>query len=300
MMRDRGAVLINALVVVLAISAVAVAMLTRSEAARVRALDARNADQLELYLDGIDVFVPQLLDEVVDQVITHTGQIWARRGVTYPIDRGQVAVNIHDMQGRLNINWLSRDDDYTRDLFARVFGELDVPQSLVFAIADFISPSGPQSGGYLARRPGIIPRGGPMSSIQELRAVDGMTDAYFDALQPYVTALPIDTRLNLNTADKIVKAAAIAPLPPELIAEILERDKPIDGMSELRQRAIEILETEDIEDLPFDRLTFASLWFQADLTAMLDGNQQRRVSTFRIEVGETPGVVRQWRRAVYD
>ena len=61
MKRDSGIVLINALVIVLAIAAIAAALLTRAEGARVRAMDAQGAQQLALYLDGIELLVPALL-----------------------------------------------------------------------------------------------------------------------------------------------------------------------------------------------------------------------------------------------
>ncbi len=301
MTRDRGVVLINALVIVLAISAVAAALLARSEAARIRAQGAQSGEQLELYLDAAERLVPDLLGPEREAGLTHPGQAWATAGMRFPIDRGGVALDITDLQGRLNVNWLMHGGDYVDDVFASVFNELGVPLSLLHEIEEFVSHAGPAGAGrYLARRPAVLPRGGPARVLQDLRAVDGMTPRYFALLEPVLAALAVDTRLNLNTAPEIVKKAAIAPLPAEMIPEILQRDTPIRSISELRNRAIEILQTEEIEHLPFERLTVASRWFQADLLARLEDASQRRRVLFFVDISPEMPVQRVMGWAVYD
>jgi hypothetical protein len=267
MSRDRGAVLINALVIVLAISAVAAALLTRSESARIRSSDSQNAHQLSLYLDSAEALVPGLLDEVIDGSAAHLGQAWASDALSFPIDRGSVAVEITDLQSRLNVNWLMRDDAYVQDLFAALFAELDLPQSLLREITEFVAPNGPRSvNDYLSRRPSVLPRGGPLRTLDDLREVTGMT----------------------------------RPFPPLVQTEFLDRDTPILSLSELRERVIEVLETEEIEDLPLDRLSVSSNRFQADLTAELGGLSQRRKLVFRIRPGTERPITRVLRWAVYD
>jgi len=301
MRRDAGVVLINALVVVLAISAVAAAMLTRSETARIRAVNAQATHQLDLYLDAGERLMPVLLQDLTDGTAVHRGQSWASGNLRYPIDRGGVAATLADLQGRPNVNWLMRDDPYVRDLFARVFADLRLPASLLNEITEFVASGGPRSNAaYVARRPAVIPRGGPLRNIVDLREVEGMTPAYFAIVDGALSALPSDTRLNLNTASDAVLKAALAPLPSDLINEILTRTEPIEGMSELRARATEILETEDLDDLPFDYLTFSSRWFEARLTASLDGRTQGRRALFQIKPGEEVPIRQIHRWAVYD
>lgn len=301
MKRDSGIVLINALVIVLAISTVAAALLTRSESARIRAMNATESQQLALFLDGGEMLVPGLLRGVADGGAVHAGQPWAQAGLGYPIDRGRVSVRIDDLQGRLNVNWLSRDDAYARALFEQVFSELGVPRSLLGDIAAYVSIGGPTAlAAYLSRNPPVLPRGGPAGTIDELREVAGMTPELFARLRPVLAALPIDSRLNLNSAPPILLKAALAPFPPEVIAEVLARERPILELSEIRQRTIEILETEEIDDLPLDRLTVSSNWFMADLTAELDRSRQRRQAVFNIDITRSPTIRRVARWAVYD
>ncbi|MCG6902169.1 MAG: type II secretion system minor pseudopilin GspK [Rhodobacter sp.] len=301
MRRDTGAVLINALVIVLAISTIAAALLTRAELARKHGTDAQAGHQLALYLDGIELLMPALLESTTDGSAVHRGQPWARAGLSYPIDRGQVAASIDDLQGRLNVNWLMRDDPYVQDVFAQVFSQLHVPQSLLTAITDYLDSGGSGvTGSYLSRDPPVLPRGGPLALVDELREVDGMTPDLFAILQPVLAALPMNSRINLNTAPDILLQAVLAPLPAEVVGEVLNRETAIQSMSELRQRTVEILETEDIDDLPFDRMTVNSNWFVADLTATLDGLRQRRRAVFFIDVTSGTPINLIYRWAVYD
>jgi general secretion pathway protein K len=287
--------LINALVVVLAIAAIAAALLTRSEAARMRLQAGQNAGQLALYLDAGERLVPQLLREVVADGLAHPGQDWARAH-SFPIDRGTVRIQITDLQGRLNVNWLLASDPYVTE----TFNAANLPQALVLEIADFVSPSGPRGAGYLRRVPPVWPRGGPMAVRDDLLEVDGVTPALFKRLTPYLSALPRNTRINLNTAPEAVKRAVLQPVPAEIAADIVQSTAPLQSISEIRRRASILLETEDLDALQLERMTTTSAWFRADLSAELNGHTQRRVAIFVIEpVNEDP-VRRAYRWAVYD
>ena len=299
MRRDAGAVLINALVIVLVISAIAAGLLTRAEGARVRGAEAQVSAQLALYLDGIEGLLPTLLMEPVEDGAAHLGQSWATQDFTYAIDRGHVTAKLTDLQAGLNVNWLVTPDDYAIDTFELLFGKLGVPLSLVAALADFLAPGGPrQTGAYSERNIPIRPNGGPVATLPELRQVNGMTDAIYAKLAPYLSALPPSARLNLNTAAPQVLRAALVPFPGELITETLARgaDDPMSAMSDFRNRLIEILATEDIDDYPVDRLTAGSDWFGARMVATLEGHDRvRRVVLLRVvEADNTMQVVYRW------
>ena len=301
MRHQAGTVLINALVIVLAISAIAAALLTRAETARVRAGAAQGAAQLAMYLDGGQELVPGLLDEVAEGGAVHDGQTWARGDLAVPIDRGAVAVRLTDLQGRLNVNWLRLGDPYFEDLFGQVFEGLGVPRSLVAELSGYVSDSGPGTlSAYLRRDPPVLPRGGPAVTVDQLSEVQGMTPAHFATLRPVLAALPTDTKLNLNTAPDAVLRAAVQPLPAELAAEILASEEPFESMSPLRQRAMQLLETEEIDHLPLRYFNVGSSWFRAALVAELDGAVQRREVLYAVDPTKQPPVRRRFGWAVYD
>lgn len=305
MRRDRGAVLINALVIVVVISSVTAALLTRAEGARVRGAAGQSAQQMELYLDGAEGLLPTLLRSAkAEKGVVHGGQPWAKQVFRYEIDRGRVSARLVDLQGRLNVNWLSQPgDDYALETFERLFAGIDLPRGLLDAIVDFLAPNGPRNiNDYMDRPKSVQPRGGPVDSLQALRGVEGMTVQHFDVLQRYVSALPFDTKLNLNSAEEPVLRAALRPLPVEQVTGIIadRRKGPLLSISDVRNRTIAILETEEVDDLPFDRLSVGSVWFQARLTAALEQRQKvRQVTLYFDTLNDEPTRV-AYRRAVFD
>lgn len=300
MIRDRGAVLINALVIVVAIAAISAALLTRSERARVRGFHIQQAAQLEQYLDGADALIPGILAQQTEGNPVHLAQAWARGDLQFPIDRGSVSFELSDMQGRLNINWLTREDPFAQDLFRAIFTDLNVPTSLIAEITQFVSSSGPPSSAYLARNPPELPRGGSLAVVEDLRTLDGMTEELFTLIRPHVAALPPDSKLNLNTASPALKTAALKPFPAEVAAEFLQRDAPLQSISELRNRVQEALGTEDLGDLPVDRLTVGSSWFHAEYSARLDDKVAKRRAIIRVDPTSVPAIQKQYVWAVFD
>lgn len=300
MRAERGMVLINALVVVLVIAGVAAGLLTRSEAARTRAGSVVTAQQIGFHLDAAEGLIAKLLaDAGYKGQVVHDEQAWAADTHLYRIGDGQVRFAIADMQGKLNVNWLAGEDPFAEEAFRRLFAELRLSPGLLEEIRDFLAPQGPRSlPTYLRRDMPVQPRGGPVALLEELRDVRGMDREAFETLSRHVTALPVEDRLNLNTAGLPVLRAVLFPFPSEVRAEVLQpgREGPIEHLKELRDLTIAILETEDLSDLPFRHFTLSSAWFQADIAVELDGRTDMRRAILhreRIDVPE-PHVAYRW------
>ncbi len=89
--------------------------------------------------------------------------------------------------------------------------------------------------------------------------------------------------------------AALDPFPSEQVTEVItdRRKGPLMSISEFRKRTIAILETEEVDDLPFEHLSVGSVWFQARLTASLEGRQKaRHVTLFFDTLNDEPTRVR--------
>ncbi len=301
MRSQRGVVLINALVVVLVIASVTAALLARSEAARSRAASTQNAQQIAFHLDAMEDLAAMILAPVgLSGAVVHPGDPWAVQTHVYDIGAGQVRGELADLQGRLNINWLAAGENaYVDETFRRLFVAIDLPAGLVAEIRAFLAPGGPRDLPRYLRAPvPTEPRGGPLNVLDELKLLRTLEPGAFDILARYTTALPPDTQLNLNTAPMEVLRAALHPLPTEVQVEYtrIDRDGPIDSVTEVRNMTIEILETEAIEGLPFDRFTVSSQWFQADLAAELNGQiAARRVILRRFPFNAPePSVRARW------
>ena len=301
MNRDRGVVLINALVVVLVITSVAAALLARSEASRVRADLVRGTEQIGLHLDAMEDFVTIVLAPVGrDGGVVHPDQPWNTEPLGYEIGAGRVSGRLADLQGRLNVNWLAgAEDPYVDETFRLLFQEIDLSPALVGEIREFLAPGGPRDlPRYLRASPPAAPPGGPLRLLDELKILRSLQPGEFEVLSRHVAALPVTEQLNLNTAPLPVLRAALHPLPPEVRAEFTPplRKDPIRSIAELRDMTIAILRTEDVDELPFRRFTVSSRFFLADLTAELDGDTAaRRVRLHRTTMnGVEPIVTHRW------
>ena len=155
-------------------------------------------------------------------------EIWAREASPYPLDEGGWLVgSLEDLQGRFNLNQLARraeqevgesrltaeQTQFVRLLLVVTEGELGETEALSItrAIGDWLDadnslrPDGAEDDTYVTLTPAYRAANRPMASISELRAVAGVDDDLFRALEPFVTVWPEQPAgLNIHTAPAVV------------------------------------------------------------------------------------------------
>lgn len=210
-MRPRGFVLINALVLVAALAAVAVLLLSRAEGGRVRLASVNAAAQVTLHLDAVEAMARSLLGSSAGP--DHLASAWTRR-YDLPLEAGQISGEIRDLQGLFNVNWLNDSGNLpARAAFARLLTRLGVDAASGQAITAFIAPGGPEDrAAFRALDPPQDPVGGSLLMIRQIQALPGLSEAARSRLLPHLTALPGDSRLNPNTATAEVLAAFLPEL----------------------------------------------------------------------------------------
>ena len=295
---DQGFVLVNALVLVAALAAVATLLLSRAEQGRSRLESGLVADQLNLSLDAFDALaISQLARDTGNR--DHLQEAWARPPPPLPLAQGEVAGRLQDLQGRFNVNWLSRSDNaLAQEAFARLLGGLGLPPRLGDDIRRFVTPGAQQANkqGWLLRDPPLDPVGGPLLSADQLADLPGLSPRAYARLRPLITALPGDSRLNVNTAQVPVLASFLPDLSSAGLAQLLRRR---DGegfvsvesfLSAARLHQGEDSATPAAQDDPPpeaagalgpEQISVHSQWFRADSQAWLSGATARRVSLLR-------------------
>lgn len=271
---SRGIALLNALVLVAAMSAAAFHLAGRAEESRMRLERLRDLEQAQLYLDGVALLVVQVLDtggKAAGPV--HEGQTWATEGYRFNIDRGEVGGEIHDLQGRFNVNRLSDAGDRTaREAMVRLARQLRLSPVLEVEIAAYMLPPGPvQRAAYLSRPVPVLPLGGTIALAESLRDIEGMTEADFRTLAPHVSALPTGTPLNVNTATPDVLIALLEGAAAQQIARLVEdrAQRPFSSVGDFRARAARMVPTRSLSALPSAAVSVSSNWFVADVFAVL-------------------------------
>lgn len=285
---EKGIVLLQALVIVLAMAAGATALLARGSDRLATASAAQSVETRRMALDALtDLAIRHLAAAGRDGAPVHTWQDWAAPHAAVNLEQGTGTIAVVDLQGLFNINWLARPSDaYAVAVADQLFASLDLPHDLLGAIRKRLAPSDTKT------------EGTPVARLDDLRGLPEMTDAAFARLRSHAAALPLDARLNLNTAPPEVLRAALHPFPRVIRDRALRalRRAPISHLSDLRNDTIAHLGTETIDHLPFNRFSLSSHWFQAELRySGPQGAGARRVVLHRRAATDlTPSVALRW------
>lgn len=289
MTRDRGIALLNALILVAAISAVATGLMLRAETSRARLEGLQISQQAMLHLDAAEWLIDPVLraDWERDQNVDHLSEGWSLVGFEAAIGRAQLSGTIQDLQGRFNVNSLSDpgDTDAVRS-FDRLLVALGLPLPLGRAIAAFVQARGSAlAAEYEARPIPVRPHGAPMERIEELRLVTGMTPDAYARLLPYVAALPRGTGINVNTVSPEVLGATLPATNPAGVVRLIadrQRQEFVDS-GDFAERAQRLLHPAIItrSEPPKGGFSVGSGWFEARFDVALDGQVQSRILTIQ-------------------
>ena len=132
-------------------------------------------------------------------------------------------VSIEDLQGRYNLNNLAIKEPKAASDQKRIFlnlleileiGEFDQRDRLHGALVDWIDdndlsgPYGVESGDYGSKRVPYFSADQKLTSLGELRFVEGYTEEVIRALKPFVAVLPVENaKININTTTTEVLAS---------------------------------------------------------------------------------------------
>jgi general secretion pathway protein K len=159
-----------------------------------------------------------------DPTATHLGQTWATPIPGIPIDGGELTGQMEDMQGRFNLNsLLPPDANSTQDPQAAERHKAFVDQfKIILALAqlepewadkiiDWIDmdsvetfPNGAEDTEYGAQTPPYRSANMPITRVSELLALPEFGLERYRKLEPFVSALPPGTKMNICTAPGIV------------------------------------------------------------------------------------------------
>jgi general secretion pathway protein K len=245
--RESGVAL---LVVLLAITLLTVVVVEFTDSSQVEthlALGGRNALQA-YYLARSGVNAAEdilMLDAMTDQGkhVDSDDDFWARPLPPWPIGDGTVVLQITDEARRLDVNALSEGENrLARKVFRNLFGNLRLDQALLSAVIDWLDaddnpghpdrehlapwPLGAEWPFYRGQTPPVRPPNGPVHSVRDLLGVRGMTPEKLAQLEPFVTALPVESgstlRVNINTAPAQVLLALDPELTEAVVRQLIE------------------------------------------------------------------------------
>lgn len=232
--RQSGVAIVLAMgVVALAAIAATAMMVTQSTWSRHNELGADHVQAQALLQVGVDWTRAVLSDDRRSSSVDTLGEPWALRLPPIPVENGTLAGRIEDQQGRFNLNNLVREGKLNLvqlEHFQALLSILGLPSSLGDALVDWIdaddlpySQGGAEDGFYLALPFPHLAANQPLMDVAELALVRGFNDSVRLRLRPFVSALPVFTAVNVNTAAPEVISAVVDGLDLDGARALVEK-----------------------------------------------------------------------------
>ena len=217
---QRGVALLTAILIVAVGTVIATNLLWMSTLELRRTGATLSVDQGLQYVLGAEAWVGDILQQDFEDSSEsdHLGEAWATEIDPLPIEGGFIHGSVIDLQGLFNLNNLVNPqgevDAIMLAQFQRLLQLLEIDPSLAGAVVDWIDPnleisfpSGGEEESYARMDPQYRPANGMITTPSELMAVVGIDPETYSRLAPYVTALPMGTNLNVNTAPQLILAS---------------------------------------------------------------------------------------------
>lgn len=263
---QRGVVIVVALFFVALVATMAYLMMARLERDTRRTSLLLHNTQAELLAQGsIDWAKEQLRMNLVRQKPNKVIDVMPVQSPVNEVYGYSVASTIYDMQSRFNLNNVTTTEaqaDFKR-LIQIVAPEITDQQSqaIVLGVLDWITPGQQQNEFekyYLSLSPPYRAGHRPMISSSELRLVRGMTPSLYVRLEPFVTALPNATQVNIQTASPQVMAALSPKMTVDtgMAVDKIRTESPLPSVQAFL--ALDLLKN---HDMPAEKITTLSEYF---------------------------------------
>ncbi len=294
--RQRGVALITALLIVALAALLASGMLARQNLSIHRSGNLFAQEQAWWYAIGAENWAAKILErDRRDNQTDHLQENWATAIDFLPVEGGVLTGKLIDQQGLFNLNNLAgNSEEEAAKQLQRLLPLVGIDPfgapALAKAILDWIdegvesdSPDAAEDDYYLSLRDMPYRAANqPITSITELRLIKGVKPEDYLALAPFITALPDNTPINVNTAPKEVLAALVPNMTLEEAAQIEARREaqPFKDRQEFLSQ--EILAGRQINA---DLIGVESEYFLLDVLATVGTTRVKLYSLLRRDTG---------------
>jgi len=216
--RRSGVALITALLVVSLASILAISLVEHLNYDIRRTENILRLDQAQLYNDNAVEFGRGLLrmDRNLNNEFDALNEYSDANEQVFPVDNGAISAKILDLQGRFNLNNLSKTSsaaelERNKLIFRALLTSLKIDSTLHNTLTDSLldwldsddisEPYGAEFDYYIGLDIPYRTANGLMVSPTELRLLKGYTQEVFESLQNHICVLPsVNTHININTA----------------------------------------------------------------------------------------------------
>ncbi|WP_263144219.1 type II secretion system minor pseudopilin GspK [Pseudomonas sp. RIT-PI-AD] len=238
---QRGVALLTVLLVVAVVTVVCAGLIARQQLAIRASANQLHTRQAWQYALGGETLARAILRRDFRlgnpaQQIDHLGEAWAQP-TRFPLDDGgELEIRIEDLNGRFNLNALLRQAGQNEETGAAQADQKAIKQFRLLLtrlgidasvypqrLLDWLDPNkemtgvnGAEDDQYLLLKPPYRAANRPIKDPSELRLLLDMKETDFRRLMPYISALPADASLNVNTASAPVLSSLAETFEPSL------------------------------------------------------------------------------------
>jgi len=210
--RQRGVALISILLIVALVTALVYHLLTRHTLVVAHTRTTVYGDRSLQYALGAEAYARQLLfqdwNDTETRKIDTLADVWALPGVPFDVEGGTLSIQIHDLDGRFNLNSVTAaEGSKSLGRFKTMLESVGVDPAIADRWRDWIDADsestgfGAEDNYYLGLPNPYRAANRPAADASELRLLEGVDAAVYHLLEANVVALPVDSaRTNINTA----------------------------------------------------------------------------------------------------
>jgi general secretion pathway protein K len=239
--KQKGLALITVLFIFALVSLLAISMQTRQKMSMAQASATINLTQAQLLALSIeDVAKAGMVldgnrDQDKDQPWDTSAEQWNQFP---PIEEAGATIEIYirDLQGLFNLNSLSKvgavnpeNPIAARKRFEALLGEVGVisgSTTIADNVRDWLDKDSSASSIYQNMEPPYSASGIEFSHPSELLLIEGVDHEIYSKIEPYITALPVNTTLNINTTDAKILSSWDSKLSQEDAETIVNKTHP--------------------------------------------------------------------------
>ena len=219
--KERGTVLLTTLLIMATMAAVSVAIMDDIRFAVKRTINVGDYAQADWYVRGAEDFAESYIESQLGpmQPAMKNELFKEPQTFTFPFEGGMMILDVRDGTDCFALGSLVSVTGQADVVGGRQFTNLLISlgwpdndaRSLTGVLLDWIDSdtqrgaNGAEDGDYLRRDPPHRTANTALSSVMELRSLEGMTEELYQSIRPYVCARKWGekTKLNINTAEPI-------------------------------------------------------------------------------------------------
>ena len=254
--KQRGVALLASLILMLAVVMALANIFYRHQIDVAQATSSVHGDQaLLLAISGENWARDLLSEELDDPDVDSFDEDWAQAMPLMPVDGGQLSGCISDLQANINLNNFAAYGVQTlkSEMDSDVVGhaklwinllqllDLSADPSRIATIIDWVDEDstpinswGAEQAEYDSMQPPRVPANSRIADVSELAAISGYEVFEVQRLAPWLAALPVITKININTAADEVLTAMGGDFAEQFMEAVIE-DRPFSAVADFHQ-----------------------------------------------------------------